>query len=119
MIGYLYFIFIKKELVYIGATKNIFKRMQFHLCYASFDNLRVIECDLVKLKEYEKRLIQFFKPICNTIHHKPEKRHILYWMKSNNRPKRIWEYKAMLKYIPKNGYIARRLEREKKMKDLV
>lgn len=110
-IGYLYFMFRRKKLVYIGATKNIVKRMQWHLCYLYFDSLRVIECDLEKMNEYEIRLIKRFKPECNTMHHWPKKRKFLYHIGTKNKRKRIWEYEVMHKYLPQNGYIMRRLKR--------
>jgi len=67
MKGFIYFIFYKNELIYIGQTVNIRRRIgEFHSF--KFDWVRFIECDREKLLTNEARLIRFFKPKCNKLH---------------------------------------------------
>ncbi len=64
MKGHIYFIFYKNELVYIGQTVNLLRRIKEHHSF-KFDWVRFIECDRDKLKHYEARLIKYFKPKAN------------------------------------------------------
>lgn len=59
----IYFLFLKKELVYIGKTENFPNRLKTH--NKVFDRVRFIECDPSVLLHYERRLISYFKPSQN------------------------------------------------------
>lgn len=65
MKSHLYFLFFRKELIYIGQSKNVLKRIYGHLVYHKFTGVRIIECSPDKLSHYEARLIRYFRPKCN------------------------------------------------------
>lgn len=59
----IYFLFQRKELVYIGKTKRFPTRVKQHK--KDFDRMRFIPCLEEMLGHYEERLIRFFKPKLN------------------------------------------------------
>jgi hypothetical protein len=60
----IYFLFNKKQLVYIGKTTNYPARVKTHRD-KDFDSMRFIECDEARLDYCERRLIYYFKPPLN------------------------------------------------------
>jgi hypothetical protein len=59
----IYFLFVDNKIVYIGQSKNIGKRLAAH--NIDYDSYRVIPCEIPDLLYYEKRLINYFKPVLN------------------------------------------------------
>lgn len=59
----IYFLFIDNELVYIGQSINVERRLYAHPI--AYHTHRIIPCPVDKLLYYEKRLINFFKPKMN------------------------------------------------------
>ncbi|HMG92370.1 MAG TPA: GIY-YIG nuclease family protein [Chryseolinea sp.] len=60
-----YFLFLKRQLIYIGQTTDFRKRMSGHEYQYLHDSVRWIECPKDKLEHYEKRLIKILKPLAN------------------------------------------------------
>jgi len=60
----IYFLFLDKQLVYIGKTTNYPSRVMQHKD-KHFNRMRFIECDTKNLDNYERRLIKLFKPLFN------------------------------------------------------
>lgn len=58
-----YFLFQGSALVYIGQSKDVERRISTH--NIKHDSYRVIPCAIADLSHYEKRLINYFKPILN------------------------------------------------------
>lgn len=61
----IYFLIYKKEIVYIGKTKNISHRLAGHGS-KNYEEYRFIPCEEVYLDAYEKRWIEKFKPKYNS-----------------------------------------------------
>lgn len=67
----IYFLFKDSNLVYIGASINIIKRINMHIYGRSdklkkdFDSFSYIECKSEKIVELEKKYIQKYDPIYN------------------------------------------------------
>lgn len=59
----IYFLFQAGELVYIGQSKNVERRLATH--NIEYDAYRVIPCAIPDLLHYEKRLINYFDPLLN------------------------------------------------------
>lgn len=59
-----YFLFYRKKLVYIGATKSWPNRLIGHKM-VKFDSAKILECPEDLRFEYEKRLIAIFNPKSN------------------------------------------------------
>jgi hypothetical protein len=53
------------KVIYIGKTTNLLVRIEQYMSAFTFDDVRVIPCDVAKLDQYERRLIRLFKPRCN------------------------------------------------------
>lgn len=101
--GYIYFLIYRKEIIYIGQTVDIITRVRTYLTYAYFDDIRLIECPVDKLRHYEKRLIGYFKPKVNSTHN-PDKTGSYKNMpkRTEKRRKRIWEFASMRQIIQAN-----------------
>jgi len=67
MTGFIYFMFYKSQLIYIGQTSNLKQRLKSYT-HVRIDFIRFIECEESKLRYYEQRLINYFKPKCNKQH---------------------------------------------------
>jgi hypothetical protein len=61
----IYFFIKDNEIIYIGKSLDVIRRVRHHDHKNKFDHFRVIQCDPDKLDFYEKRLIFFFKPKLN------------------------------------------------------
>ncbi|HEY6436673.1 MAG TPA: hypothetical protein VIY47_08785 [Ignavibacteriaceae bacterium] len=62
---YIYFLLLRKKVVYIGFSKDVHVRHSGHT-KKNHDSVRFIECESkFKALEYEKRWIKKFKPIHN------------------------------------------------------
>lgn len=61
-----YFLMLNKAIIYIGQTVDLNARLVGHRRTKKFDDVRYIECVVDKLNYYEKRLINYFKPVLNT-----------------------------------------------------
>lgn len=85
MTGYIYFLYKDNALLYIGQTTNIISRISNHFSFSIYDKVRLIECDIDKLKHYEYRLIKYFKPSLNTVYNSEYKRSNVPFRKGNNR----------------------------------
>lgn len=59
----IYFLFKRKELIYIGRTTHFPARVKTHK--KDFDRIRFIPCSKDLLGHYEQRLIRYFKPELN------------------------------------------------------
>lgn len=65
MIG-IYFLLHNDNVVYVGQSSNVEKRIIQHRCSEKqFDSYRIIPCDEDLLLYYEKRWIKQFKPVYN------------------------------------------------------
>lgn len=64
MIG-VYFLLLNNEIIYIGQTTNLKKRLTQWNSKREFDDYRIFECPVKKLNGYEKYCIQLLRPILN------------------------------------------------------
>ncbi|OQB12768.1 MAG: GIY-YIG catalytic domain protein [Firmicutes bacterium ADurb.Bin193] len=69
--------FRKRELLYIGQTRNLNARIMQHR-YFDIDEVRIIPCKVSMLEYYERRLIAYFKPRCNKQHNPIYSKSIVY-----------------------------------------
>lgn len=60
----IYFLLYRKEIVYIGQSKNLSTRIKCH-GDKKFDTIRIIECSSKNMARYERRWILKFKPKYN------------------------------------------------------
>lgn len=65
MIG-VYFLYLNKELQYIGQSKNINNRLKAHKI--EYDFVGIIICDYDELRSLEANMIKLFKPKLNHVH---------------------------------------------------
>lgn len=79
-----YFLFLKKKVVYIGATKCWPNRLAAHRSIV-FDSAKILECSEDNLYQYEGRLIAIFGPKQNVRNTgKDRKRRMdLGWVRNN------------------------------------
>lgn len=60
----IYFLIWRNKIIYIGQSIDLDRRMYEHR-WVRFSYYREIECHPSKLREYEKRLIVYFRPRYN------------------------------------------------------
>jgi hypothetical protein len=63
--GYVYFLFYKEILVYIGITTSFHSRVAAHKTTKVFDKVLYEICSVENLKIREKELIKYYNPILN------------------------------------------------------
>lgn len=68
MTSCIYFLFKRKKLIYIGQTSDFEIRVRSYGPYCYITKIRIIRCHPDKLKEYERRLIAYFRPPGNKQH---------------------------------------------------
>lgn len=68
--AFVYFLMHGKRIMYIGKTEHLRSRLNYHNCYLKFNNVRFIQCSPETLSYYERRWIEKFQPIYNTMHTK-------------------------------------------------
>lgn len=64
----IYFLFKDEELVYIGQSTNINKRVHDHIIDKKFNTYTYIQFPKFKLDEMEKKFIRIYSPKYNIIH---------------------------------------------------
>lgn len=62
-----YFLIGKGKIVYIGKSTSLLNRLASHVSI-KFDKIRFIQCDELRLDEYERRWIMRFRPKGNFRH---------------------------------------------------
>ena len=68
---FLYFLFYRERIVYIGETQNIRERAKQHYLNKVFDKMVFLVLENKQgAKNYEERLIKKFKPIYNIKHNR-------------------------------------------------
>lgn len=73
--GYIYFLFYKGVLVYIGKSESLYGRIAVHRETKIFDKVLYESCPIEKLKTVERELIKHYKPILNGEYgNKPDKK---------------------------------------------
>ncbi len=63
--GYIYFLFYKNELVYIGKSQSLVSRIGAHRGNKIFDKVLYLTCPVEQLIRREKMFIQHYNPILN------------------------------------------------------
>ena len=64
---FVYYIYLNDECIYIGSSKNIYKRFKTHKHNIRFDYINCISFDTeIDCKTFERLEIYRFKPIFNT-----------------------------------------------------
>lgn len=63
----IYFLIARNKIIYIGKSTFLERRIARHSS-VKYTQVRVIECQADKLMEYERRLIQYFRPKYNKQH---------------------------------------------------
>ena len=71
--GYIYFLFYRGELVYIGQSVSLHGRIGNHTLTKMFDQIKYEECPIEKLRSREKELIKHYQPILNDVGNKNPK----------------------------------------------
>jgi hypothetical protein len=62
----IYFLFNNEELIYIGQTRNLLKRISVHKRTKVFDKISIVETDYKDVMCLEQGYIKKYKPIYNT-----------------------------------------------------
>jgi hypothetical protein len=102
-----YFLFLKKQLIYIGQTVDFRKRMSGHEYQYLHDSVRWIECPKDKLEHYEKRLIKILQPLANYQFNK----------KNRDRVKLTYKHPIWVNYWNRMNRISKGLESGRKDPD--
>lgn len=67
-ISCVYFLFVDNNLVYIGKTTDLFRRIVDHQKDKIFNNYSYLECKQPELTAVERHYIQKYNPVLNTVH---------------------------------------------------
>lgn len=119
-----YFLYKNNQLVYIGQSTDILLRVRNHFKEKDFDSYSYFECELEKLNEVERFLIEKYTPKlnrCMNIRHKTERkkhRPVRVYNKEKNRSRYYYNVFDIKKKYPhvatdkiedtfKNGYKSR------------
>lgn len=76
--GYIYFLFYRGRLVYIGSTSSLENRLHYHSITKIFDKVLIERVRRYNLRKREFELIRHYKPILNQeADNKPEKPYLI------------------------------------------
>lgn len=60
-----YALLVESEVVYIGQTTNVIRRIGEHAATREFDEYRFIRCEVDRLAQMERELIRIYRPTWN------------------------------------------------------